>query len=99
MNIGHILFSFDGRINRGKFWLGYLLGGIISMVFIGIAHVDAALGSDDGGRTRRRTDSRRSWQPKLNLENVSWGIPSILFGIGLLLSSVHGLCADGEALP
>ena len=86
MNIGHILFSFDGRINRGKFWLGYLLGGIISIVFFGIGMSmlpwdqmmavgpDGAPILDEAGN------------PKLNLENVSWGIPSIFFGIGLLSS-------------
>ena len=86
MNFGHILFSFDGRINRAKFWLGYLLATIISLVLIGGAAAllpwdqmmavgpDGAPILDEAGN------------PKINLENVSWGLPAILCGLGFLLS-------------
>ncbi len=32
INLGHILFSFEGRINRGKFWLGWLLVWVLQFV-------------------------------------------------------------------
>ncbi|KAB2848740.1 MAG: DUF805 domain-containing protein [Hyphomicrobiaceae bacterium] len=33
MNFSHILFSFNGRINRGKFWLGVLLPSAALVIF------------------------------------------------------------------
>lgn len=36
MDWKHILTSFEGRINRGKFWAGVAVLWVISMVFIGI---------------------------------------------------------------
>src|SRR3990172_5267125 len=90
MSIGNLLFSFDGRINRAKFWLGYLLATIISMAILGIAASmlpwdqmitvgpDGAPILDEAGN------------PKLNLENVNWGFPGLLFGVGFLLSMVMG---------
>jgi len=36
MNLGHILFSFIGRINRAKWWLSVLVSVIISLVITGL---------------------------------------------------------------
>lgn len=36
MDWKHILTSFDGRINRGKFWAGVGVLWVLSLVFIGI---------------------------------------------------------------
>lgn len=39
INWGHLLFAFDGRINRGKFWLGtaVLWGMLLLAVVLGVA--------------------------------------------------------------
>ncbi|MFM2422859.1 MAG: hypothetical protein RL291_1389 [Pseudomonadota bacterium] len=34
-SLGHTLFAFNGRINRGKFWLGQVLGLVISYALLG----------------------------------------------------------------
>ena len=39
MNLGHILFSFGGRINRAKWWLAVLISIIIAIVVVGIGMV------------------------------------------------------------
>jgi uncharacterized membrane protein YhaH (DUF805 family) len=39
---GHLLFAFDGRINRAKFWLVWALSWLFMVVMVGIA---AAIGS------------------------------------------------------
>ena len=36
MNIGHLLFSFSGRINRGKFWFGYLIGFVLTLLALAV---------------------------------------------------------------
>lgn len=42
----HILFSFEGRINRANFWLYQVL--ILNIIFIACIAIGAALGKDDG---------------------------------------------------
>jgi len=39
MNIGQLLFSFKGRINRGKYWLAILIFVIISLVMGTIGYI------------------------------------------------------------
>jgi len=34
MDMGHLYTSFEGRINRAKYWLGAIVLGIISMVVL-----------------------------------------------------------------
>ena len=89
MGLSDILFSFNGRINRGKFWWGYLVATLISLAIMGVASYllpwdqmmvlgpDGAPVLDEAGA------------PQMNFENVSWG-PAILFGVGLLMSMVMG---------
>lgn len=37
MDISHLLFSFEGRINRAKWWLGVLILWVAQLVVLGIA--------------------------------------------------------------
>ena len=34
MNLGHILFSFSGRINRAKYWLGLVIAGVLATIVL-----------------------------------------------------------------
>ena len=45
MDLGHLLFKFNGRINRGKFWLAVLIYAVVYVVLaiIGCAIVPTAL--------------------------------------------------------
>lgn len=49
INWGHLLFAFDGRINRGKFWLGtaVLWGMLLLAVVLGVA-IGSAISSTLG---------------------------------------------------
>ena len=90
MNIGHILFSFDGRINRAKFWLGYLLAGVVSLLIMGGAAAllpwdQILVVAADGTPVLDELGNQ-----KMNLDNVSWGLPGTLFGLGLILSLITG---------
>lgn len=90
MGIGKILFSYSGRINRGKFWLGYLVATLIGLVLLGTAAAmlpwdqiitigpDGQLVLDEHGN------------PKLNFEGVAWHTPALLYGFGTLLSFIMG---------
>lgn len=88
MGIGSLLFSFAGRINRAKFWLGYLLATVLSLLIMGGA--SALLPWDQilvVGADGTPVLDELGMQ-KLNLENVNWGLPVLLFGLGLILSLV-----------
>jgi uncharacterized membrane protein YhaH (DUF805 family) len=39
MNIGHLLFSFQGRINRAKYWLAILIYVIVNLVMAALGQV------------------------------------------------------------
>lgn len=42
---GYLLFAFDGRINRAKFWLAYAILWIVSVVIIGaVVAMDSSFG-------------------------------------------------------
>ena len=37
MNVGHLLFGFQGRINRAKFWLAALIYFVVIFAAVGLA--------------------------------------------------------------
>jgi uncharacterized membrane protein YhaH (DUF805 family) len=56
MDMGHLYMSFDGRINRAKYWLGAIVLGVISVV-VTFGSIYAAGGSvlEQDSRTRMIT--------------------------------------------
>jgi len=85
MGLGKILFSFDGRINRAKFWLGLILGGVIGGLLIGVAMGlvpwDQVITLDANGEPVLDADGN----PNMNLSAIG-PLPIALFFGGILLS-------------
>lgn len=42
----HLLFEFDGRINRAKFWAGLVAAWVIGIVFVAIVAIGAGINSN-----------------------------------------------------
>jgi uncharacterized membrane protein YhaH (DUF805 family) len=87
MGIGQLLFSFAGRINRGKFWLGYVISILLVMVlFAAIAMLVPwdqlfVLGAD--GQPILDAEGN----PQINPEVEGLALPIVLCGLAFLLSA------------
>jgi uncharacterized membrane protein YhaH (DUF805 family) len=103
---GHLLFSFSGRINRGKFWLAVLIYIIISIVLtlitviIGSQTVGNILGfivnlavfiSGLSVAAKRLHDRNRSAWWLL----VFYIVPGLLIGIGMAMALYGALASSG----
>jgi uncharacterized membrane protein YhaH (DUF805 family) len=66
MNLGHILFSYSGRINRGKFWLGMGIILLVSVLATIIAGFMGSLLFSIGPPPKGSTD------PSLTITPLGW---------------------------
>jgi uncharacterized membrane protein YhaH (DUF805 family) len=104
MNVGQLLFSFTGRINRGKYWLAILIFVIISLVMgtIGyfaeqamafqllnlIVSIGLFIAGLAVGIKRLHDRDKSAWWLL-----VFYLVPSLLFGIGAVVF-FYGLGAE-----
>jgi uncharacterized membrane protein YhaH (DUF805 family) len=102
MDWGHLFFKFNGRINRGKYWLAalvyfviYIVLGIVgyatdqSFVFQGINGIVILISSIAVGVKRLHDRNKSGWYLLL-----FYILPGILVLIGVAL----GLTSDGSTL-
>jgi uncharacterized membrane protein YhaH (DUF805 family) len=96
MNFGQLLFGFNGRINRGKYWLAVLIFFIISLVMATIGYfaeeatafqllnlivsIGVLVSSIAVGIKRLHDRDKSGWWLL-----VFYLVPSLLFGIGALI--------------
>ena len=108
MDLGNLLFSFEGRINRGKFWLAVLIYIAVSIV-VGI--LAFASGSDTTATLLTSVINLVTFVSGLfvaikrlhDRDKSGWWLvlfyfaPSILFGIGLVMF-VFGWAGDASGV-
>jgi uncharacterized membrane protein YhaH (DUF805 family) len=107
MNWGHLLFSYQGRINRAKYWLAILVYVVVSIV---AAIIGFAIGADAAnllsslvslatfisgilvGIKRLHDRDKSGWWMLL-----FYIVPGVLFGIGTGIM-IFGFVADSSGL-
>lgn len=88
MGIGQLLFSFSGRINRAKFWLGYVLTllivGLLMAAAMALVPWDQFMVMDAAGQPVLDAEGN----PVLNFDAPGLVLPGILCAFAFLLSII-----------
>jgi uncharacterized membrane protein YhaH (DUF805 family) len=104
MGLGHLLFEFSGRTNRGKYWLAWLIYAVIYLVFLalgfltestavqmltGMMVVAMFISSLAVGVKRLHDRNKPGWYVAL-----FYAVPGALFFAGLLIGPSSAMVAN-----
>ncbi len=104
MGLGHLLFEFSGRINRGKYWLAWLLYAVIYLAFVALGFLTESttvqaltamiaivilISSLAAGVKRLHDRNKSGWH--IVLFHVA---PCVLFFAGMAIASSSAMVAN-----